>query len=167
MSRDSPRASWPTTSRPRVTPTSCWSRPAPTRPRRARARRRARPPPTATVASRATSTTGTTTASERPTAAMTHYVALLRGVNVGGVTIKMADLAEVVRELGYTDVKTVLASGNVLFTTRDAASTVKQTLESALRTRFGYEAWVHVLTVEAIRAIVAAYPYPRSGTRHA
>jgi uncharacterized protein (DUF1697 family) len=98
---------------------------------------------------------------------MTHYVALLRGVNVGGVTIKMAELAELVREVGYTDVKTVLASGNVLFTTPDAASTAKTTLESALRERFGYEAWVHVLTVDAIRKIVAAYPYPRSADRHA
>jgi uncharacterized protein (DUF1697 family) len=98
---------------------------------------------------------------------VTDYVALLRGVNVGGVNIKMADLAEVVRSLGYTDVKTVLASGNVLFTTRDAASTAKQALESALRERFGYEAWVHVLTVDAIRQIIAAYPYPRSTERHA
>jgi len=98
---------------------------------------------------------------------MTDYVALLRGVNVGGVNLKMADLAEVVRGLGYTNVKTVLASGNVLFTTGDAASTAKQTLESALRERFGYEAWVHVLTVDAIRTIVAAYPFPRSDERHA
>ena len=98
---------------------------------------------------------------------MTEYVALLRGVNVGGVNLKMADLAEVVRGLGYTDVKTVLASGNVLFTTPDAASTAKQALESALRTRFGYEAWVHVLPVDAIRTIVAAYPYPRTDERHA
>jgi len=98
---------------------------------------------------------------------MTRYVALLRGVNVGGVNLKMAGLAEVVRGLGYTDVKTVLASGNVLFTTMDAASTAKQALESALRERFGYEAWVHVLTLDAVRAIVAAYPYRRSGDRHA
>jgi len=98
---------------------------------------------------------------------MTDYVALLRGVNVGGVNIKMADLAEVVRGLGYTDVKTVLASGNVLFATPDAASAAKGALEAALRTRFGYEAWVHVLTVDAIRDIVAAYPYPRAADRHA
>ena len=98
---------------------------------------------------------------------MTDYVALLRGVNVGGVTIKMADLADVVRGLGYTDVKTVLASGNVLFTTPDAAPDAKRTLEAALRARFGYEAWVHVLTVDAIRTIVAAYPFPRSDERHA
>lgn len=98
---------------------------------------------------------------------MTRFVALLRGVNVGGVTMKMADLAGVVEGLGYTDVKTVLASGNVLFTSPDAASTTKSALEAALRTTFGYEAWVHVLTVDAIRNIVAAYPFPRETGRHA
>ncbi|WP_395639059.1 DUF1697 domain-containing protein [Pseudolysinimonas sp.] len=98
---------------------------------------------------------------------MTRYVALLRGVNVGGVTVKMADLAEVVRGLGYDDVTTVLASGNVLFTTPDAAATAKQRLEAALRERFGYEAWVHVLTHDAVRAIAEAYPFERSADRHA
>lgn len=98
---------------------------------------------------------------------MTRYVALLRGVNVGGVTVKMADLAEVVRGLGYDDVKTVLASGNVLFTTTDAASTAKQRLEAALRERFGYEAWVHVLTPGKIAEIADAYPFERTADRHA
>jgi uncharacterized protein (DUF1697 family) len=98
---------------------------------------------------------------------MTRYVVLLRGVNVGGVTVKMADLADVVRGLGYDDVKTVLASGNVLLTTTDAAGTVKQKVEAALRERFGYEAWVHVLTQDALRKIVDAYPFPRQGDRHA
>ncbi|CAN5520039.1 DUF1697 domain-containing protein [soil metagenome] len=98
---------------------------------------------------------------------MTRFVALLRGVNVGRVTIHMADLEESVSGLGYTDVKTVLASGNVLFTSTDAAAATKSALEAALRTRFGYEAWVHVLTVDAIRDIVAAYPFPREAERHA
>jgi uncharacterized protein (DUF1697 family) len=98
---------------------------------------------------------------------MTRYVALLRGVNVGGVTMKMADLAEVVRGFGYGDVTTVLASGNVLFTTPDAAATAKERLEAALRERFGYEAWVHVLTQDAVRAIVDAYPFERTAERHA
>lgn len=98
---------------------------------------------------------------------MTRFVALLRGVNVGGVTVKMADLAAVVRGLAYDDVKTVLASGNVLFTTTDAASAGKEKLEAALRERFGYEAWVHVLTQEKVRAIVEAYPFERTADRHA
>jgi len=98
---------------------------------------------------------------------MTRYVALLRGVNVGGVTITMADLADLVVGLGYTDVTTVLASGNVLFTSPDGAAAAKSALEAALRTRFGYEAWVHVLTVDAIRELVTAYPFPRESGRHA
>ena len=98
---------------------------------------------------------------------MTRYVALLRGVNVGGVTIRMSELAALVAGLGYTDVTTVLASGNVLFTSVDAAAVTQHALEVALRRRFGYEAWVHVLTVDAIRAIAAAYPFERSAERHA
>jgi uncharacterized protein (DUF1697 family) len=98
---------------------------------------------------------------------MTRYVGLLRGVNVGGVTMRMAELAEVVRGLGYDEVSTVLASGNVRFSAADPASAAKESLEHALRARFGYEAWVHVLTQDALRAIVDAYPYPRREDRHA
>lgn len=98
---------------------------------------------------------------------MTAYAGLLRGVNVGGVNMKMADLAEVVRGLGYTDVRTVLASGNVLFETQDAAPAAKDRLETALRSAFGYEAWVHVLPVERIQKIIDAYPFERTADRHA
>lgn len=92
---------------------------------------------------------------------------LLRGVNVGGVTMRMAELAEVVRRVGYDDVSTVLASGNVRFATDDSAATAKGRLEGALRERFGYEAWVHVLTRDAVAAIAVAYPFARTGDRHA
>ncbi|WP_430333099.1 DUF1697 domain-containing protein [Rhodococcus sp. ACT016] len=91
---------------------------------------------------------------------MTRYVSLLRGINVGGVNIKMADLRRVFTELGFDDVKTVLASGNVLFTT-DATDTskLKSDIESALRAAFGYEAWVFVLDTETLARIVDAYPF--------
>ena len=46
---------------------------------------------------------------------MTRYAALLRGINVGGINIKMADLRSTFVDLGFENVKTVLASGNVLF----------------------------------------------------
>ncbi len=48
---------------------------------------------------------------------MTTWVALLRGVNVNGITIRSADLAALLRRLGFDDVKTVLASGNARFST--------------------------------------------------
>ena len=92
---------------------------------------------------------------------MTRFVVLLRGVNVGGVTVKMAELAEVLRGLGYSEVKTVLASGNVVLETADAASAVKADVETALRDRFGYEAWVHVLTTAQLQQIVDGYPFER------
>ncbi|RVW04916.1 DUF1697 domain-containing protein [Rhodococcus spongiicola] len=91
---------------------------------------------------------------------MTRYVALLRGINVGDINIKMADLRRVFAELGFDDVKTVLASGNVLFTS-DAANVtaLKSTIEAALRAAFAYEAWVFVLDIDTVAQIVEAYPF--------
>ncbi len=89
------------------------------------------------------------------------YVILLRGVNVGGVSVKMAALREALEELGYAEVRTVLASGNALVTSDASAASVKADVEAALRTRFGYDAWVHVLATDALRAVVDAYPFER------
>lgn len=90
---------------------------------------------------------------------MTRFVALLRGVNVGGITMKMADVSALFTELGLDNVKTVLASGNVLFDSPQPAATLKPLIETALRERFGYEAWVHVLDVDTIRGIIAEFPF--------
>lgn len=89
------------------------------------------------------------------------YVILLRGVNVGGVTVKMADLRALLESLGYAEVRTVLASGNALVTSESTAEAVKADVETALRARFGYPAWVHVLETDAVRRIVDAYPFER------
>ena len=45
---------------------------------------------------------------------MTQYAAFLRGVNVGGVNLKMAEVAAALTDAGFTNVRTILASGNVL-----------------------------------------------------
>ncbi|GGE81775.1 DUF1697 domain-containing protein [Mycetocola zhadangensis] len=90
----------------------------------------------------------------------TRWVALLRGVNVGGVTVKSAPLAEVFRQLGFDDVRTVLASGNVLFTTNDVdPSTLTSRIEKALTDEFGYEARVILVRRSALADVVAAYPF--------
>lgn len=96
---------------------------------------------------------------------MTNYVALLRGINVNGITIAMADLADCFRELGFIDVTTVLASGNVLFTIdrplvdKTDAAALKERIEAALSERFDYEAYVVIVDVESLDRIVRAYPY--------
>jgi uncharacterized protein (DUF1697 family) len=71
----------------------------------------------------------------------TRWVALLRGINVGGNNIiPMADLRECVRALGYTDVVTYIQSGNVLFDAPGTARQVATTLEKALSASFAYQA---------------------------
>jgi uncharacterized protein (DUF1697 family) len=91
---------------------------------------------------------------------MTAYVALLRGVNVGGVTIRSADLAEVFRGLGFENVRTVLASGNVGFETTEAdAATVKSRIERALGAAFGYEAWIVLVTRDQLSSVVRDFPF--------
>ncbi|MBH0119014.1 DUF1697 domain-containing protein [Rhodococcus sp. NPDC003382] len=91
---------------------------------------------------------------------MTRYVALLRGINVGGITIKMADLKDVFTRLGYGDVRTVLASGNVVFGSEktDPAS-LKAEIEATLGARFGYEAFVFVLEQARFAGLADACPF--------
>jgi uncharacterized protein (DUF1697 family) len=88
------------------------------------------------------------------------YVALLLGVNVGRRVVKMARLKEAMEALGYTDVQTLLASGNVCFaaTTKSAAALVKQ-IEPALTKEFGFEIQVIVRTAEEIIAIIELNPF--------
>lgn len=91
---------------------------------------------------------------------MTRYIALLRGINVGGINITMSALADTVRALGHARVTTVLASGNLAFDSdQPDAGVLKSGLERALSEAFGYEAWVVLLTRDALASAVAAYPF--------
>ncbi|HEV3480335.1 MAG TPA: DUF1697 domain-containing protein [Gaiellaceae bacterium] len=88
------------------------------------------------------------------------YVALLRGINVGGKSIiRMADLKPSVEALGYGDVSTFIASGNVLFETaqRDAAK-LESALEQALEKRFGLPIIVVVRSRAEFARVVKAIP---------
>lgn len=91
---------------------------------------------------------------------LTRYAVLLRGVNVGGVTMKMADLRATLEQTGLRDVKTLLASGNAVVTATKDPADVKGMVETALRQDFGYDAWVIVLTVDRLSELSAAVPYP-------
>jgi len=97
---------------------------------------------------------------------MTRYAAFLRGVNVGGINIKMADLARVLTDTGFDNVRTILASGNALLDSASDADGVRETAERALREAFGYEAWVLVYDVEQLAQISAAYPFEREVENH-
>jgi len=92
---------------------------------------------------------------------MTTYAAFLRGVNVGGVNLKMAEVADVLTDAGFTNVRTILASGNVLLESSSGVAAVRKKAEAALRGAFGYDAWVLAYTIDTVRAISDAYPFER------
>jgi uncharacterized protein (DUF1697 family) len=88
------------------------------------------------------------------------YVALLRGVNVGGNSlIKMAELKECVAALGHADVRTYIASGNLLFESRErSGAALDAQLEHAIAERFGLPVRVVVRSATDIARITAAVP---------
>jgi len=92
---------------------------------------------------------------------MTRYAAFLRGVNVGGVNLKMAQVAKAFEEAGFTSVRTILASGNVLLESRAGVDAVRKKAETALRDAFGYDAWVLAYDIETVRAISDNFPFER------
>jgi uncharacterized protein (DUF1697 family) len=86
-------------------------------------------------------------------------------VNVGGITVRSADLRDLFRESGFANVATVLASGNVLFDSDRPAAELKPGIERALGERFGYDAWIVLLDLPALQRIAAAYPFERDDDR--
>jgi uncharacterized protein (DUF1697 family) len=71
---------------------------------------------------------------------MNTYVILLRGINVGGKNIvHMADLKSCLQKLGYDNVSTYIASGNVILTSDRPADEIKSQIETALKECFRFE----------------------------
>jgi uncharacterized protein (DUF1697 family) len=93
-------------------------------------------------------------------AAGVQYLALLRGINVGGKNlVKMADLRAAFEDLGFADVLTYIASGNVLFRApRRKAEELAAEIESDLSQRFGVEIKVVLLTEAQLRRAVEGAP---------
>jgi uncharacterized protein (DUF1697 family) len=90
---------------------------------------------------------------------MGRQVALLRGINVGGHNkIPMAELRELMQELGYEDVRTHLQSGNALFTADRSPVHVAEEIEARISERFGLDVRVLVRSRDELAWIVAANP---------
>ncbi len=89
------------------------------------------------------------------------YVAFLRGINVGGHTmIKMKKLRQALELLRFSNVKTMLASGNVLFETpiKNQATLAKK-IEERLKETFGFEIIVILRTGAQIQTLVKSAPF--------
>jgi uncharacterized protein (DUF1697 family) len=92
----------------------------------------------------------------------TRYLVLLRGINVGGKNkVPMARLRELLEELGYSDVATYIASGNVILTSDRSPGEIKREIEEALPRAFKLDSEliaVHVLTRQQVQAVVDNKP---------
>ena len=97
-----------------------------------------------------------------------HHVALLRAVNVAGTgKLAMTDLRAMGTALGFADVRTFIASGNLLFGSGLDEATIKVLLEARLAVHAGKRVAVFVRTAAELAAIVAADPFPDAvGARH-
>ena len=87
---------------------------------------------------------------------MKRYVALLRGINVGGKNkIPMAELKKGFEELGFEEVKTYLNSGNVIFSSdKEDVEKLKKQIETMINEQFGFEIPVFVIPQERLRDIL-------------
>lgn len=92
---------------------------------------------------------------------MPRHIALLRAINVGGRTVKMDHLRSLFAELGFRNVTTLIASGNVTFdaTTADAAR-LERKIEQHLQRRLGFLTETFARSREDLEKVVAHRPFP-------
>jgi uncharacterized protein (DUF1697 family) len=92
---------------------------------------------------------------------MPTYIALLRSVNVGGTgKLPMTVLKELCNKAGLSNVRTYIASGNVIFTSPKKEAEIKAALESALKRHASKPVSVFVRTAAELSAVLAENPFP-------
>lgn len=92
---------------------------------------------------------------------MTIYIALLRGINVGGHRlIKMADLKRMLETMGMTNVQTYIQSGNVLFESEEESDQLSQQIEEQIKTTFSFSVPVILRTSMELSQIIKKCPFP-------
>jgi uncharacterized protein (DUF1697 family) len=91
---------------------------------------------------------------------MTIYIALLRGINVGGKNmIKMAELKRTFEAMGLGRVQTYIQSGNVLFESEEEAEPLRRRIEHEIKTGFGVSVTVVLRTALELELIIGNCPF--------
>lgn len=94
---------------------------------------------------------------------MAVFIALLRAVNVGGTgKLPMSDLKAICEKAGFSDVRTYIASGNVVFQSNKSEAQVKARLAAELNALMGKPAGVLVRTAGQLAAVLSANPFPKA-----
>jgi uncharacterized protein (DUF1697 family) len=96
---------------------------------------------------------------------MPKFVALLRGINVGGHRVSMENLRTLFAELGFSHVETFIASGNVIFETEESnVDALEVRIEAHLKAALGYEVATFLRTPAALTAIAESCPFTPAET---
>lgn len=97
---------------------------------------------------------------------MEKYCAFLRGVNVNGTSMKMVDVCNVFEIAGMKEISSVLATGNILFSSDCAKNDLEILLEKALSDYFNYEANLFLKIEEEVKEIVSQNPFFKNTENH-
>lgn len=97
---------------------------------------------------------------------MKPYVILLRGVNVGGRTVKSAELKNCFIKAGFKNVQTVIATGNVIIESNDSAAKLKPEVENILENYFNFPIKVCLVDEKQLYKIIKNYPFENSAEFH-
>jgi uncharacterized protein (DUF1697 family) len=91
------------------------------------------------------------------------FVALLRAVNVGGTgKLPMRELKAMCEEIGFSQVRTYIASGNVVFSSRKSEAAIKAALEKRLEAYAGKAVGVLVRSAQEMAEVAARNPFPKA-----
>jgi uncharacterized protein (DUF1697 family) len=91
------------------------------------------------------------------------FVALLRAVNVGGTgKLPMSELKAMCEAAGFAEVRTFIASGNVIFNSANSEAQIKAALEASLKAYAGKPIGVLVRTAAELAAVLKANPFPEA-----
>ncbi|PWN71644.1 hypothetical protein C1631_003200 [Chryseobacterium phosphatilyticum] len=94
------------------------------------------------------------------------YCAFLRGVNVKGTNMKMADVCQVFKDAGMKEVSSILASGNIVFSSEKKGDELKAILEQAMSEHFSYEAFLFVKSKAETEVFWNSIPFEKNESLH-
>ncbi|TDQ27893.1 DUF1697 domain-containing protein [Tenacibaculum caenipelagi] len=97
---------------------------------------------------------------------MNRYIILLRGINVSGKNkLPMAELREILNELGFQNVQTYIQSGNIILDSEERKEIVCQKIKEAIAAKFGYDVPVLARTPKEWKSTLDSYPFSQENEK--
>lgn len=90
---------------------------------------------------------------------MSLSAALLRGVNLGKRKVVMSELRALIEGAGFSDVRTLLASGNVVLNAKEKGAKLEAKLETLIADAYGFKCEVHVRDHSELEKVIAGNPF--------